>query len=116
MPDLASERESAAELVIGARRRLSVLDPDNKLLRYMDGLSVDGSFRYAADKAIRNEFIENYTPDERTPVAVILTRYYVDLLTTIDQIEWNSNRSRPSPQPASGVRGGDFWDDDDDLF
>jgi hypothetical protein len=86
MGDLASDRYAAIELIIEEYSRLKEHDPNHKLLQYLSEVN-DNGFVYSRDKKVRREFVDKYAPDDKTPVAVMFTKYFVDLRDAVDKIE-----------------------------
>jgi len=103
MSDLASDHDAAIELVIGEYRRLQKHNPEHPLLKYLSEVSDDG-IRYSPATKVRQEFINKFAPDKRTPTAVMLASYYIELRETVDKIE-GINRTPPPPRQP------DFRDD-----
>jgi len=112
MGDLASDHDSAIELIIGEYRRLYSHNPNHELLKYICDVS-DDSFRYSPDKKIRQKFVDAYAPDERTPVAVMLAKYFVALRDAVDRIEGIDRF--PKPKQPVNIAPIKILDDIDDL-
>ena len=113
MGNLADDHDAAIEFVVEEYRRLYSHNPDHDLLKYIDEVSDDG-FIYSLDEAVKKEFFANYAKEPDTPIAAMLSRYYLALRNAVDKIEGidRSPKKRyssnfiPTPQPH---------DDDPDI-
>jgi hypothetical protein len=91
MGDLVSDSYAAIGLIIEEYSKLKNHDPNNNLLKYLSDV-MDNGFVYSCDEKIRQEFVDKYAPDDKTPIAVMFTKYLVDLKNAVDKIE-GINRS-----------------------
>ena len=100
MGDLASDRIAAIELIIDEYHRLCTHSPDHELLKYITSVNENG-FEFSPDQERKEKFLDIYAPDERTPVAVMLTRYFVALRNAADEIEGIDRYPKPKESSAS---------------
>lgn len=84
MGDLASDRESAIELILRDVPLLRAAQPENPLLKYIGELRPEG-FTLTDDPVLQREFYETYLRKQGTPVAVMLGRYYVDISKALEK-------------------------------
>lgn len=84
MGDLASDRESAIKLILRDVPLLRAAQPDHPLVRYIGELRPEG-FTLTDDPVLQREFYEIYLREQRTPVAVMLGRYYVDIHKALEE-------------------------------
>lgn len=90
--DLASDRESAIELILRNVPLLRAAQPDHPLLRYIGELRPEG-FTLADDPVLQREFYGKYARNGRgekvdqVPVAVLLGHYYVDLHKAVEEAQ-----------------------------
>jgi len=68
MGNLASDREAGFELVREETEKLKKHNPNHPLL------TID-----------TKEFADRYAPDEKTPLAVMATNYFIDLARAVDE-------------------------------
>jgi hypothetical protein len=94
MVDLASDHDTAIELIIDEYHRLQKHNPNHELLQYITDVNEDG-FENVNSKY--EEFLDKFesSEDKKLPnikVAKVLTSYYVALRDAVDKIE-GINRS-----------------------
>jgi hypothetical protein len=109
MTGLAEDRLAAVALIIEEYQRLQRHYSEHSLLRFIGNIG-GGGFDFASDELFC-DFFDKYTPKPGAPMAVILTRYYIDLRNAVDLIE-GIDRS-PKERVTSHIEH--IVDDDSDV-
>jgi hypothetical protein len=109
---LAEEREVAIELIIGEYQILQELKPDHDLLRYITEVT-SSSFTMTQDHVLQEDFLNKYAPGEKTYIAVMLSRYLVDLIKTNDDIQGTNRLASRDENPRKPQRLVNLLGDED---